>query len=165
MTGKLIKSTTICIFVCLLLFGCTRDDLCPAGAAVTPNLIIRFKDVANPENPKQVALNIFTGDANEKPILRWNITDSIALPLDVNRNRTDYIIEKYLFVENDTLYWQDRLHVTYDRKDIYVNRACGFRSEFYEFQAEAESDNWIQAIMINKDSITDEKAAHLTVFH
>ena len=165
MTGKLIKSTTICIFVCLLLFGCTRDDLCPAGAAVTPNLIITFHNSDRPEARKQVGLNVFVDNPDRSPVVEWQVLDSVALPLKVNADRTDFIFQKYLISNTDTLYWEDKIRFSYDRKDIYVNRACGFRAEFFEFTAIAESHHWIDELLIKKDSVVDEKTAHLTIFH
>lgn len=163
-SNKVIRFFSVTLF-CLLIFGCTRDDLCPQGSADTPRLVIDFKDFNNQDNRKMVGLNVFVANQERTPVLHWTITDSIALPLNINSNRTDFIFEKYFFSGNDTLYWEDRINFRYDRKDIYVNRACGFRAEFFELSANQESNQWIQSILIKKDSVVDEKATHLTVFH
>lgn len=164
------KKTFIFIFlsVCILQ-GCTRDDLCPADTATTPNMIVLFKDFRNPDSRKVVeGLSIETDDPEEKIVYGRNTMDSIVLPLNVNTQTTAYRFIKTTIIEEDTLVNTDKILFTYEKNDVYVNRACGFRAEFKLLDAELEdrgSASWIKQIIINRDSIVDETKAHLSILH
>ena len=63
----------------------------------------------------------------------------------------------------------DTIQINYQRKDQYLNSACGFRSIFvikdppaYVLQT---GNDWIEGFTIKKDTITDETAAHLLFLH
>src|SRR5690554_1426154 len=126
------------IFIVLMVIaflGCTRDDLCPEGTATTPNLIIVFKDNANPENRKNVeGLIVETDYENSVVVLPRTVTDSVAIPLSTTSDITNYRFIRTLITENDTLVNIDNVMFVYNRKDLYVNRACGFRTEFQQIE-------------------------------
>src|SRR5690625_2896290 len=152
----------------LVCFSCTRDDLCPENTAVTPNILILFHDSEEPEQRKSVErLKVLVDNEEQTVVISPVTTDSISLPLNVNSDQTDFIFEKIVTSETDTLIYQNHLSFSYNRKDIYVNRACGFRSEFYDLSVSNRSENlpWIDALIIKKDSITNENEAHLIILH
>lgn len=152
-----------------MLQSCTRDDLCPAETATTPNMIIVFNNYQNPDRRKAVeGLSVETDDVERKVVVARNTKDSIVLPLDVNNNETAYRFIKTVITETDTLVNIDNILFTYDKNDVYVNRACGFRAEFKNLRADWESqgsDSWIKQVLINRDSIVDETKTHLTILH
>lgn len=152
----------------LVCFSCTRDDLCPENTAVTPNILILFHDSEEPEQRKSVErLKVLVDNEEQTVVISPVTTDSISLPLNVNSDQTDFIFEKIVTSETDTLIYQNHLSFSYNRKDIYVNRACGFRSEFYNLNVSNRAGNlsWIDAITVKKDSITNENEAHLIIYH
>lgn len=160
------------IFLLLVIIaskGCTRDDLCPEGTATTPNLIIVFKDNANPENRKNVeGLSIETDYENPITVLPTSTTDSIAIPLSTTSDTTNYRFIQTVITENDTIVNVDKIMFLYARKDLYVNRACGFKTEFQSIAhvlENEENENWILNITTDRDTISDENSAHLTFFH
>lgn len=163
------KKLTLLLLLVLALKGCTRDDICPEGTATTPNLIIVFADVATPNIRKEVkTLSVQTDYEEAITVLSGITTDSIALPLNVNSDTTKYRFIKTTITDTDTIVKTDRIFITYLRKDIYVNRACGFREEFYSLNPQLQTNNegnWIENIIVNRDTVVDESQAHLTLLH
>ncbi|MDX1463878.1 MAG: DUF6452 family protein [Marinirhabdus sp.] len=148
-----------------LLSGCTRDDICDPNTAVTPLLIITFKDNANPLQAKSVTdLLVQVNNSDSTFVFRNSEpTDSIAIPLD-----TEMDISNLIFTVNagsDDLKNSDNLEFTYEREEFYVNRACGFKTLYSNFAAEVEedNDNWITSFQVLQTSITDEIEAHLSL--
>ncbi len=150
----------------LLTMGCTRDDICDPTITATPLLIITFKDNANITQAKNVtALSVRKNDADSTLVFRTTeATDSIAIPLD-----TETDITELLFILNDDGDEEttngDLLKFTYQRDETYVNRACGFKTLYSQFNTELEDDedNWITSFIILQTTITDEIEAHLSI--
>ncbi len=160
------------IFFLVLVFtlnGCTRDDICPEGTATTPKLIITFNSNSNPDLHKTVdSLSIETDYENSTLVLAKTITDSIAIPLSTTSDTTKYRFIRTRGTASNTEINIDKVMFIYSRQDLYVNRACGFKAQFNDLVTILEnegSDNWILNISTNRDTILDEKKAHLTFFH
>ncbi len=136
------------------LTNCEKDDICID--TTTPKLIIVFYD--NAITDKKTAVTSLTVWAEGKGNLYESKSlDSIAIPLDLNQNRTTYILDNKSF--------KDTIAFTYDRKDIFVSRSCGYKTIFENFQIESRSSNWIKNDTIKNTTIENETAAHLTIFH
>lgn len=165
----MLRKIVVLILLILVFKGCTRDDLCPEGAATTPNLVIRFNNIdVKSQYKKVVKLSVETDYEASTTILSLIETDSIAIPLNVNSDTTKYRFIHTIGTGDDAISNIDKLMFVYNRKDIYVNRACGFSTEFENINITLEdegSNNWIKEIQINRDTIVDEKQAHLTIFH
>jgi|SRR5690554_1371870 len=165
----MLRKIVVLILLILVFKGCTRDDLCPEGAATTPNLVIRFNNIdVKSQYKKVVKLSVETDYEASTTILSLIETDSIAIPLNVNSDTTKYRFIHTIGTGDDAVSNIDKLMFVYNRKDIYVNRACGFSTEFENINITLEdegSNNWIKEIQINRDTIVDEKQAHLTIFH
>lgn len=163
------KRIVVLILLMLAFKGCTRDDLCPEGTATTPNLVIRFNNIDNESQYRKVVkLTVETDYEDSTTILSLIETDSIAIPLNVNSDTTKYRFIRTTGTGDDAVSNVDKLMFVYNRKDIYVNRACGFSTEFESLDITLEdegSNNWIKGIQIKRDTIVDEKQAHLTIFH
>lgn len=164
---KQVKLVCILILVAgLLTTGCTRDDICDPAIAVTPLLIITFKDNANITQAKNVTgLSVRKNDVDSTLVFSiTEPTDSIAIPLDTETDLTEL-----LFILNDDATEEttngDRLNFTYQREETYVNRACGFKTTYSEFDTELEEDtnNWITSFQILQTTITDEIEAHFSI--
>ena len=61
----------------------------------------------------------------------------------------------------------DTVDVNYIRDDIYVSRACGYKATFTNLGATplADADNWIANITIENNTINNENAAHINIYH
>lgn len=161
------------IFLLLLIIfafkGCTKDDICPPDTATTSNLVITFYDIANPTARKKVNfLTVKTNNLDSVEVISRTSTDSIFLPLNTNRDTTKYLFVQTVISENDTVVNIDKMMFIYSRENGYVNRACGFKTEFYNLNSTLEvegNENWIKQILPKRDTVNDENSAHLTLLH
>ena len=162
----MIKKTILLFWVILSLNGCTKDDLCPEETPTTPLLIFTFKNVLNPLLAKTVTNLTIETDEEPPVIYMTNIsTDSIGVPLKTGADSV-----RYRFIQNkgETNEIIDIYEFNYERADVYVNRACGFKTIFNGLTARKEDDgivNWILNLNILKTTVEDETEAHITILH
>lgn len=175
MTFKKILIPIIAI-ITITLWSCERDDLCANTTSTTPNLIIRFYDINNPNNTKSVRQLSIYGEGNEGvTILERSNTDSIHLPLkfDTEGQLTSsrFILKKdtdFDDNEEDNNYSNsDTIEITYTPEFVYVSRACGYKSVFNGAQIsfDSDGDNWIISNQVLNETIENEKAAHIIIYH
>lgn len=160
------------IFLLLIIYafkGCTKDDICPPDTATTANLVIVFNDIANPSNTKSVnVLSVITDNDDAVEIISFENTTEIAIPLNTTSDTTKYLFKRSLISSSDTINNIDKITFVYQRREDYVNRACGFKVEYFNIDPVLESEgteNWIQEIIVNRDIVNDENSAHITVLH
>ena len=166
----------------LLLTNCERDDICPEDTPTTPQLIIRFYDLANPDNFKSVPNFRIQGVGNENFLGSYagtSATDSIALPLRTDAFTTEYLLHKnYSYDDNDTPNDtsddiiggnEDIITVSYDTESVYVSRACGYKTVFrnVEITVTNDGDTWIQLVQPVNDiqSVENETAANFKIWN
>ena len=159
------------LLLTLLIVGsCERDDICVDP--VTPKLIIRFYDSENPELFKQVInlkVNITGTDGDYTNETITSLTDSIALPVNVSTDQTNYVLT---LVANEALGTEDNtdnLLITYTQEDLFVSRPCGYKAVFneVELQVDDDADNWIDRVVKVRDplDISNENSAHVKIYH
>jgi hypothetical protein len=138
------------LYIAAILFtlqGCTRDDICAEGTPTTPLLIITFKDSTNPLVSKEVPnLTIETADLNGTQVMTAVSTDSIAIPLNVSTDITKYRFKKDDGGDNPNT---DILTFSYTREDIYVNRACGFKTIYDDLSVAKEDEGSAKLDILN----------------
>ncbi|MGV8946994.1 MAG: DUF6452 family protein [Lutibacter sp.] len=148
------KYVVLLIILSFTLTNCEKDDICIE--ATTPRLIIVFYDNAIPANKK--AVTSLTAWATENGNVYENKSiDSIAIPLDLTQNNTIYQLKSGTKI--------DTLNFTYNRKDVFVSRSCGYKTIFENFQIESRTANWIINDSIKTTTIENETAAHITIYH
>ncbi len=180
----------ISIFFALLLsVNCQRDDICDVPE-ITPRLIIEFidDDINNrdtlPKSVNSLAVKL-VGDAltnstkedgfftdfietlgEAETIIRIAPnTTSISLPLStLDDELTFEFIENFSDPENE-LTDTEILTFKYNRKENFINRACGFQTTFEELTVEKTTNTWISRIELLKTTITDEEDRHLLLYH
>ncbi len=67
---------------------------------------------------------------------------------------------------------QDELKFNYSRQNIFVSRACGFKTEFtldpttpfVHTDAAVADAKWIEYIAVKESSITNENETHLEIY-
>jgi len=161
----------ILLLVLLVLPGCSRDDICDPNEPTTPLLIITFKDFLNRDEAKQVSGLSIVGDYNpEAQIISGTATDSIAIPL-----RTAVDNTQYQFIKASTETSTEIIDVylaNYEREDVYINRACSFKTifnnlAFSENVTDSDNDNasWILDVEVNQTNVIDENQSHITIYH
>lgn len=151
--------------VILLLQGCTRDDICAEGIPTTPSLIIDFNDISNTAEAKNVTgLAILLLDVDNTVVQDISTTAQITIPLDTNDNFTRF---QFISEANSDEPNLDVVIIRYEREDIYVNRACAFKTIYNNLSVEIinDDDNWVLSSEVNQTTVENEDATHLTIFH
>lgn len=163
------KKFLVAILIIFSFKGCTKDDICPEGTGTTPNLIITFSDIANPLVRKNVnVLSVLTDNIDSTAVVRFVETDSIAIPLNTNSDTTKYLLKRSIISQTDTINNIDKIMFIYERKNGYVNRACGFKTEFINLTGNLEeegTENWIKQLTVKRQIVNDENSAHLSLLH
>lgn len=166
---KYLKLLLIPIFL-IPQFSCERDEICLED--ITPKLIIRFYNNDIQTEIKSVfnlTVNIegIDGDYSNETITA--VTDSIAIPLKVTENITRFILTIPGDETEGTEANLDTITVIYNQEDIFVSRACGYKTIFNETIPGLvdDDDNWIKDLETKTDpqQIIDENAAHVKIFH
>ena len=136
------------------LINCEKDDICIE--TTTPKLIIVFYNDTIPVTKKVVTSLTVSADSLGN-IYENQSVDSIAIPLDLTQNNTLYILKSGTII--------DSINFTYDRKDVFVSRSCGYKTIFENLQIESRTANWIKNDTLKNTTIENETAAHLSIFH
>lgn len=162
------------LIVALLLLSCEKDDICAETTPTTPQLIIRFYDNTAQEDTKTVTNIVAYGlDDASNPVELSNqfvaTTDSLILPLRTDSNSTKLVLHKNYSIENEIILGNpDTITISYEREDIYVSRACGYKTIFnnISFVLTTDGDNWISGSEIAPNTnITNETSAHVKIYH
>lgn len=179
---KYLKILVIPLFLLgILSISCERDDICPESTPTTPSLIIDFFDVSNQEDSKNIFGLLVGGIGQESALPGYSVvtTANLVLPLKTDENTTQYaLIQNYSINDNGTPEDpsddfqegnQDIITIKYSREQVYVSRACGYKTIFKNvtLTIEPDSDNWIKAKQSINDnqSVEDETETHFNLFH
>lgn len=161
--------------------SCERDDICPESTQTTSSLIIDLYDADNPESKKNAFNLLVFGIDNENFLPGYgSVTeDQLILPLKTDDNTTTYVVHKdYSYDDNDTPDDTsddiiggnpDVITINYSRKDVYVSRACGYKTVFENITLNVEDDvdRWIISIedLTDNQPIENENATHFNIYH
>ncbi len=165
-------------------YSCERDDLCPDTTATTPKLVIESFDISNQEDSKNIFDLRIVGLDREDPLTvvlagtesEINYDGSgdfstVYLPLRTDADETVYrLIQEYAEDSegNQTEGNEDTITISYDREDVYVSRACGFKTVFRNvtISRASDGDEWITLIQATNEnqSVEDESEAHFNLF-
>ncbi|MET3027840.1 DUF6452 family protein [Flavobacterium sp. UW10123] len=169
----------------LLLFtfglsSCEKDDICDANTPTTPRLVITFYDIANPTKTKNVSNLKVIGDEMEQGIvfnenlavddsLRYVTNAStVMIPLKVNDNTTTF---KFIYNSlNPAAINTDVLKFNYSTQNVYVSRACGFKTIFQLrntlpiVQTDPDGSIWMTDVTLENPNIELENETHIKVY-
>jgi Family of unknown function (DUF6452) len=175
-------SAFIILLLLIIVASCEKDDICAEATPTTPKLILRFYDFASQDDTKRVpGLGITSLDENNNLLVISGIngitTDSISLPLRTDTDFTKFTFYKdYAVDDNGTSDFPDDdiisgnpdiVNINYEREDVYVSRACGFKTNFNNITVtvEDDGDNWIINSEIINSTVENETTAHVKIFH
>lgn len=151
--------------------SCEKDDICAEDTITTPRLVIEFYDATDTATLKNVTnLGIIApGFTNG---YAFNSVSQITIPL-----RTDQDITTLQFIENgsdddNTNDNIDEITFNYTRQDIYISRACGYKTNFTLDDTNGvvvttDSDNWISTTVspsIQQPNINNEDEIHVKIY-
>ena len=147
-------------FLILILFflSCEKDDICIEGSENTNRVTIGFIDNES-KNPTGINLSFIKGINNDSIISEGFSGAELKLPLMVNSNQTKYILE-----QNEV---RDTLIIFHQTSHLYLNRSCGFKSNFL-IKSDTEiikGSGWIREISIVQDSIFNEEKTNIFIHY
>ncbi len=158
-------------------FGCERDDICAETTITTPKLVIVFRDAEDPTKTKRVENFNAKAIGEEDFYFETPVNDTIVkLPLKTSMGNTNYqfiinSVENTDEDEEDTPAPNtDEINFIYTPVDVFVSRACGYKTEFLELDAnligEQNNANWIDNINVQQpNNIVNEFTTHLYFYH
>lgn len=148
------KYISIITLFIIALASCEQDSICIDPT--TPSMVIRFYDFENPDEFKQVTLDSIWVEGKNQYIKNTTL-DSVAIFLDINENFT-----LYNFSSEEVV---DQINFGYNRNEIYVGRACGYKTNYEDLQITSETNNWIKSIEIINTTIDNDTTAQVHIFH
>ena len=163
------KKIILLVIIAISFSSCEKDDVCSDDT--TPKLVIEFFDITNPSNPKNV-VNLKVKEVGQaNPYFTFPNENTIAIPL-----RITGITTKYSFILNNadtTNANEDFLEFNYTTQNVYVSRACGYKTIFelnndtsgvIKTDAETPDGLWMQNVVKVTNSITTENETHLKIY-
>ena len=150
------------LLLLILIVGCEPDDICVEGSTGTSELIIIFHDIDNPESRKEIQNLNVVGSINQNDFesLVFTTSDSITLPLRKFSSSTNY---KFVLNDDNNMI-ADGLTIFYTPNDIFISRACGFKTIFEELNV-SYSSNWIKNIVILNNTLSGNNNANIKILH
>ncbi|HLS31472.1 MAG TPA: DUF6452 family protein [Flavobacteriaceae bacterium] len=162
------KKVLFLIVIILALASCQHNDICTENQPTTPKLVIKFYNYNNPNQLKPVEEFNAREVNSENYYYENNRNDTlIKIPLRTNHQSTvyEFIINK----DSMDIQQSASIEFIYTPEEIYINRPCGFRAVFENFDVQVldnNPDTWIKAIEIpHENTINDEESAHLYIYH
>ncbi len=113
----------------LSFWNCEKDDICEEGTSTTPKLIIEFYDNTSPTNLKSVTNLKVTADGVDTS-LNFDAVNKIELPLKTDADIVNYNLVFDSENANVALQNEDKITINYGRRDVYISRACGFKTVY-----------------------------------
>jgi hypothetical protein len=156
--------------------NCEKDDICDANTVTTPRLVISFYDITNSTVLKNVTNLKIIGEGMEEGIEYNGSTlinsNEVAIPLKTNTDVTTFRFILNYGNANTALVNEDILQFDYTRENIFVSRACGFKTlytldplhPYTHTDAAVADQKWIQYIAVKKSAINNENETHLEIY-
>lgn len=148
--------------------GCEKDDICDTATPTTPKVVIEFYDIANPTVKKNV-VNLGVIAPGFTNGFGFTNTSSIKVPLKTFENTSVLYFIQNGSAEPTTDDNQDEVIFNYTRRTEYVSRACGYKT-LYTLDATnpvtvtADSNNWIQNVIVSQPNIENENETHVEIY-
>ncbi len=174
MKKNLFRFALLSVLAVMSFWSCEKDDICAENTPTTPLLILRFYDIADNDALKPVS-SLFAyaieDDDSLIPILGINEgnSDSLAIPLRTDQTTTRIaLFRDHSVDENNNVFGnRETLSLNYSPEDVYVSRACGFKTVFKGLllNVEQDGDNWILNSEVVINDVESQNQAHVQVFH
>jgi hypothetical protein len=161
------KKIFLSLFVFSLL-GCEKDDIC--SDETTPRLIIEFFNIAQPAKNLNVTNLKVVGVGMTDELDTFTAVSKIEVPLKITDDVTRYSLT--LNSTNDAIKNEDILEFNYIRNQVFVSRACGYKTTFELNPANGvvhssetiPNTQWIKNIFVETNSIKTENETHIKIY-
>lgn len=175
------KIISLLLLITFASSSCEKDDICDANTPTTPRLVIDFYNNSSPSEKKNVTNLEVIGDGMTEGIVFNSSSDeskylangsTISIPLKTDANSTKYTFILNSRNANPTLIDTDEVTFIYTRNDVFVSRACGFKTLFTFVPTNSilhkavpvTKGKWMQAIAVQKNNIDNENETHIKVY-
>ena len=174
------KKILVLLLISICFSGCEKDDICTDET--TPRLVLEFYDISNPSNLKNV-VNLKVKGITAPDFIVFNESlpidnpnrylfngNKLELPLDITQDTTLYS----MILNSNSLTGanEDFLQFNYTRQNVFVSRACGYKTIFdlnafpngvIKSNAPPPDGFWIQDINILTTNIVTENEIHIKI--
>ena len=171
------KKIILLLFILALSFSsCEKDDICDANTPTTPRLVIGFYDFLNPSVAKSVTNLKVVGEGMPHGVLfngsELTSAKTISIPLKTVGTSTTYSFTLNSGNPNPALIDEDIIRFDYSTKELFVSRACGYKTNFTldptnpytHTDPVAPNLKWIKFISVEKNIIENENETHIKIF-
>lgn len=166
------KKIFLLLVVVFSFSGCEKDDICDATTATTPRLVIDFYDVNVTTPTLKTVTNLGIVAPGFSTGISYNGVSRVYVPLKTTDDSTTmYFIQNGSDGDttNDNT---DILTFNYTRNNIFVSRACGFKTLFnlnttnpiLQTEPATPDGAWIQNIVILKPNLETENEVHVQIY-
>lgn len=166
------------------LSSCEKDDICDADTPTTPRLVITFYKSNEPTEKQNVKDLKVIGEGEKNGIVfNKSITDTtnqaryvtnsntVSIPLRTDKNTTTYRFVYNSLSENPATINTDVLTFNYVHQNVYVSRACGFKTTFtltpikpFELKDGGDGVFWMQQVFEKTPNVEFENETHIEVY-
>jgi len=169
----------IASFLCLATLAfvaCEKDDICGKEEPTTPNYKIQFFNYEDQEVAKNGLVQAY---AVGIPDTIRSTGNTLLLPLRLDQQETDWVLQIQEIKGKETLIIRDTLSLKYRINTRYLNKACGYISTFsllqdgtsplLNGQANVTKGNWIKLYRTEtneiENNLENENEAHFKVYY
>ncbi|WP_431244860.1 DUF6452 family protein [Flavobacterium sp. P21] len=183
------KIVSVLLLFTFGLSSCEKDDICDPNTPTTPRLVIEFYDSNNQSvlkpvtNLKVVGEGmsqgiIFNENASTDEAKQLTNASKISIPLKTDADSTTYTFILDSGNENAATVNTDKVTFYYSRQNLYVSRACGFKTIFKLnplsdgppisapfIKEDVDSKGyWMTQIYVNDYNIELENEVHIKIY-
>lgn len=171
---KFIASVAVLLTLTIYLVSCEKDDICSEDTPTTPNVIIEFYDRDIQDQLKSLAGMQYYEVGNDN-IDTLN-GSRLELPLRTDADTVKWAFKYTATIGGETYTNIDILEFRYTRNEVYVSRACGYKTLFLLDQGDSLEPNplhtddvsadglWIYGITTLTNTIENEDETHVKIF-
>lgn len=163
---KKLKIIAVAFLLANSFWGCEKDDICADGTPTTPEVVIEFYDALDPTTLKPVTnLRIFSEGLANVPASG----SKIKIPLNTNGTETSFKFVKNGLDEDTANDNTDVLTFNYATSEIFISRACGFKSVFQLTEdnpvlTDGDASLWISSVEVIQSNIQNEDETHIKIY-
>ena len=178
---KILPALLTALFIANLFWSCEKDDICAEGTPTTPSLIVEFYDKDNRTVLKPVTNFRYSVGGAEADTLPGapdpSPLERIEVPLRTDATSTQWYFRLSTPVTNGVNLNTDIITFNYTTNEIYVSRACGYKTNFTlnpdtnenptpVFEDVPEADGlWIQDVSLEQPNIENENEVHVKIYY
>ena len=162
------KQLFLVLLLSVFFSSCEKDDICDTNTPTTPKIVIEFYDVANPTTLKNVT-NLGVIAPGFTSGFGFTATSKIKVPLKTFEDSSVLYFIQNGSIDPTTDDNLDEITFNYNRKTVFVSRACGYKTLFTlnstnPITVTPDSNNWIQNVIVSQPNIENEDETHIKIY-